>query len=243
MIGDRTVFFQKINSTNTYLKENYQKFPSESVVWAEEQTSSYGRRGNSWTSSKGGLWFSTIFKPKKRPMNPWHYVRLYSLTIYDIITKYNVNCKIKWPNDILIDNKKVCGILSEAIYKGKNIEAIIVGVGLNVNNKIDGDLKNIGISLSEITSREFNLKKLLSEINHKAYYTYYLKYLKDKSVSVITKKWISALNIKINDEVKIKKVDGNIIYGKIKRINPDYIEITDENFEDKIMYAGEISVR
>ncbi|HQP59395.1 MAG TPA: AbrB/MazE/SpoVT family DNA-binding domain-containing protein, partial [Petrotogaceae bacterium] len=71
----------------------------------------------------------------------------------------------------------------------------------------------------------------------------YLKYLKDKSVSVITKKWINALNIKVGDSVEIIPVDGSPFYAEISSINPDYLEILDENYNVKNFFAGEISVR
>ena len=90
MIGDRTIELYSIDSTNAYLKRNYKNFPSETVVIAKKQTEGYGRRGNNWVSNYGGLWYSVLFKPLKRPMNPWHYVRIFSLAIYDTLEKYNI---------------------------------------------------------------------------------------------------------------------------------------------------------
>jgi BirA family biotin operon repressor/biotin-[acetyl-CoA-carboxylase] ligase len=144
---------------------------------------------------------------------------------------------------VLVEDKKICGILSEAVYAGKNPEAIIVGVGINVNNSIPEELSGKATSLIEFTSKQANLSKLLSRINHIAYYRYYLKYLKDKSVSVITKKWINALNIKVGDSVEIIPVEGSPFYAEISSINPDYLEILDENYNVKNFFAGEISVR
>jgi BirA family biotin operon repressor/biotin-[acetyl-CoA-carboxylase] ligase len=243
VIGDRTIFFDTLGSTNKYLLENWQILPSETVVWAKQQQNAYGRKKSFWSSNSGGLWFSVLFKPKKRPVNPWHYVRLYSLTVYDILKEYDIKAQIKWPNDVLVEDKKICGILSEAVYAGKNPEAIIVGVGINVNNSIPEELSGKATSLIEFTSKQANLSKLLSRINHIAYYRYYLKYLKDKSVSVITKKWINALNIKVGDSVEIIPVEGSPFYAEISSINPDYLEILDENYNVKNFFAGEISVR
>lgn len=242
MIGDKKIEFYSIDSTNAYLKRNYKKFPSETVVIAKKQTEGYGRKGNYWYSEKGGLWYSVLFKPLKRPMNPWHYVRIFSLSIFDILNKYNIKAKIKWPNDILVDNKKICGIASEGIIKGKKPEAIIVGIGMNVNNEIPYELRNIAISLKDLIGREAKLEKLLYEINHRVYNSYYIKYLKDKSVSIITKKWLERLNIKKGDLVDIKFSDS-IETATIIEITPDYVLVKDKNSNEKKLYAGDISLK
>lgn len=242
MIGDRTIGLYSIDSTNAYLKMNYKNFPSETVVVAKKQTEGYGRRGNYWHSDKGGLWYSVLFKPSKRPMNPWHYVRIFSLSIYDVLTKYNIKAKIKWPNDILVDDKKICGIASEGIIKSKKPEAIIVGVGMNVNNEIPYELRDIAVSLKELIGREAKLEKLLYEINHRAYNSYYIKYLKDKSVSIITKKWLERLNIKKGDIVSVKFNDSTET-ARVIEITPDYVLINDKNNNEKKLYAGNISLQ
>ncbi|SHE70481.1 BirA family transcriptional regulator, biotin operon repressor / biotin-[acetyl-CoA-carboxylase] ligase [Marinitoga hydrogenitolerans DSM 16785] len=195
-----------------------------------------------WVSKRGGLWFSVLFKPKNRPMNPWHYVRLYTMAVKDVLLKYRLKSIIKWPNDLLVNEKKICGILGEGIYTGKTFAAIIVGVGLNVNNEIPDNLKNIATSYIEEKNKELNLKKLLKQINSIAYYKYYLKYFKNNTISIFTKKWISNLNIKNGDLIKI--ISQNVEkHGKIVSIHGDYLEV---QFEDGIIenvYAGEVSVR
>jgi len=243
MIGDRTIKLISIGSTNEYIKENFESLPSESVVVSTIQTAGYGRKGNVWESGRGGLWFSVLFKPRKRPVNPWHYVRMYSLGVYDVISKYKIKAKIKWPNDILIDNKKICGIIGENIFEKNNIKGTIIGIGINLNNEISEELRETAVTLKELTGNDINVEKFLSELNHVVYNRYYVKYLKNKSVSVITKKWLNALNIKNDDEVEIKNVNGEYEYGKIVKITPEYLEIMDKNYNLKTVYAGEISVR
>lgn len=242
MIGDRTIEVYSIDSTNAYLKRNYNNLPSETAIIAKKQTNGYGRRGNNWISNYGGLWYSVLFKPLKRPMNPWHYVRIFSLAIYDTLQKYDIKSKIKWPNDILVENKKICGIASEGIIKGKKPEAIIVGIGMNVNNEIPDELSDVAISLKNLINREVKIEKLLYEINHRAYNSYYVKYLKDKSVSIITKKWLERLNIKKGDIVNVKTSD-NIETAEVINITPDYVLIKNNNFNEKKLYAGDISIK
>ncbi|MDN5342312.1 MAG: BirA family transcriptional regulator [Oceanotoga sp.] len=243
MIGENYIHFYDIDSTNNYLKNNWRDLPSETVVRASVQNSGYGRKGNHWSSELGGLWYSVLFKPKSRPLNPWHYVRVFSLAIYDTLAKYSINAKIKWPNDLLVNDKKICGIVGESIITGKVPNAIIVGIGINVNNDIPYHLKNYAVNLKSLIDKEVSVEKIMNEINHKAYNSYYLRYLKEKSVSVITKKWLKVLNIKINDEVTLINFNEKKENVFIEKITPDYLEVIDIDGNIKKIYAGEISVR
>jgi len=195
-----------------------------------------------WISPRGGLWFSVLFKPKNRPMNPWHYVRLYTMAIKDVLKKYKLESVIKWPNDLLVNEKKICGILGEGIYTGKTVAAIIVGVGLNVNNKIPDELKNIATSYVEEKHKELNLKKILKQINTTAFYKYYIKYFKNNTISIFTKEWIKNLNIRNGDFIKIISQNEEK-HGKIISIHGDYIEVEFENGIIENVYAGEVSLR
>ncbi|GAB6189211.1 biotin--[acetyl-CoA-carboxylase] ligase [Marinitoga arctica] len=195
-----------------------------------------------WVSPRGGLWFSVLFKPKNRPMNPWHYVRLYTMAIRDILEKYKLKSIIKWPNDLLVNERKICGILGEGIYTGKTVAAIIVGVGLNVNNKIPDELKNIATSYVEEMNKELNLKKLLKQINTTAFYKYYIKYFKNNTISIFTKEWIKNLNIRNGDFIKII-YQNEEKHGKIVSIHGDYIEVKFENGIIENVYAGDVSLR
>ncbi|NUU97633.1 biotin--acetyl-CoA-carboxylase ligase [Marinitoga sp. 1138] len=243
MIGDKIIHFDTINSTNIFLKEHWKDLPSETVVWADKQTGGYGRMKRQWIADRGGLWFSVLFKPTNiRPYNPWHYVRLYSLAIHDILKdKYKLETVIKWPNDLLVNEKKICGILGEAVFTGVIPSAIIVGVGLNVNNKIPEELKDIATSYIEEKNKKLHLEKLLKQINSHAYYKYYLKYFKRDKISAFTKQWIKKLNIRNGDFIKII-FQNEEKRGKIISIHGDYLEVEFESGIEKV-YAGEVSLR
>ncbi|WP_129408453.1 biotin--[acetyl-CoA-carboxylase] ligase [Marinitoga lauensis] len=242
MIGDKLIYFDTINSTNLFLKEHWKELPSETVIWASKQTGGYGRMKRNWISQRGGLWFSVLFKPKNRPMNPWHYVRLYTMAVKYVLAKYKLETVIKWPNDLLVNEKKICGILGEGVYTGKTVAAIIVGVGLNVNNKIPDELSDIATSYIEEKNKKLNLKKLLKQINSTAYYKYYIKYFKNDTISVFTKQWINNLNIRNGDFIKIISQNGEK-HGKIVSIHGDYLEVLLENGLIENIYAGEVSLR
>jgi BirA family biotin operon repressor/biotin-[acetyl-CoA-carboxylase] ligase len=113
---------------------------------------------------------------------------------------------------------------------------------MNVNNEIPYELRDIAVSLKELIGREAKLEKLLYEINHRAYNSYYIKYLKDKSVSIITKKWLERLNIKKGDIVSVKFNDSTET-ARVIEITPDYVLIKDKNNNEKKLYAGDISLQ
>ena len=98
---------------------------------AEEQESGRGKHGAKWISPKGGLWFSYVVNKKEK--NPYIYIILSSVAVVEILKKYRVKAKIKWPNDILVNGKKLCGMLVENdSYAGK----VVTGIGINVNNRV-----------------------------------------------------------------------------------------------------------
>jgi BirA family biotin operon repressor/biotin-[acetyl-CoA-carboxylase] ligase len=243
MIGDNIIVLDKVPSTNKFLKDNWQKFPSETVVWALEQTEAYGRKKDKWYAPFGGLWFSVLFKPRKRPLIAYYYVRMYSLAVVDLLKRrYNLEAIIKWPNDILVDEKKICGILGESIYSGDKPSCVIVGVGMNVNNDLTEDLSSSAVSLKQLIGKEATLNKILREINHIAYHSYYLKYFKPKTISNLTKIWINNLNIKKGDKIRLKTLSGKIVIGELVDIKSDYLKILDDKGEIKEYNSGEISV-
>ena len=143
----------EIFSTNTYLKDNYDKFDDKSILWAIKQTNGRGRYLRLWESNDD-LTFSFITKEnyKNTIITP--------LAIVKALKKYNLNTYIKWPNDIYLDNKKLSGILIEAIYDGSDFLAEIVGIGINKTDK--PDVLGIGLSKYNIDYKEL-ISKIINE--------------------------------------------------------------------------------
>lgn len=158
--------FETIDSTNTYLKNNYHQYPNYTVIIANYQTHGRGRENRQWVDSEGeNLTFSILLKPKISYHNISKLTLLSCASVFEVLKHYNHNIHIKWPNDILINNKKVCGILTETIFKGNDLQCIIVGIGINVNTKkFPKELDNIATSLFLQTNTLYNINQLLSEI-------------------------------------------------------------------------------
>ncbi|QTA37672.1 biotin--[acetyl-CoA-carboxylase] ligase [Thermosipho ferrireducens] len=217
MLGEKILIFNKIDSTNEYLKENYKKLPNGTVVVATTQTNGKGRYGKNWASPEGGLWFSILLKPRK-PQPGDFYTKISSLALINILKKYGINARIKWPNDIYVNKKKLCGILTEAVYKGE-LEAVIIGIGLNVNNEIPEHLKNTAISIKQLIERRINPLRFLNNFLKKLR-TLHAKY--KNTPTLLTENWKKYLLFKEGDRIIINNREILIL-----KIEKDYMIVQD----------------
>ncbi len=135
LFGKAIHYFSEVGSTNNLAKELASLRAREgTVIVAGSQTGGKGRSGRTWASPKGGLWFSTILRPKLHPREIPKLTIMSSLAVAKTISQlYNLEPEVKWPNDVLINAKKVCGILTEAKTSGDTTSFVIVGIGINAN--------------------------------------------------------------------------------------------------------------
>ena len=132
----KLIHFDVINSTNTFLKDNYHNYQHLTFVSADSQTKGKGREAKKWLSEKGkNLLFSVLIKNEKLIEKYKTLSIVCGYSVLEVLMDYGLsNISIKWPNDVYVDDKKICGILLEAVSK-QEIEFLIVGIGINVNQK------------------------------------------------------------------------------------------------------------
>ena len=156
----RLIFLDEINSTNTYSKEQVNELHDKDVVYTFKQTAGRGRFDRKWVDlGSGNIYLSIILKPS------WDLKQVYSnltqytaLKLAETFEKYNVIPQIKWPNDILIDEKKISGILAETVFKQNQLQGLIIGVGVNLNAD-ENDFKKIDKKVTALnieTHKEIN---------------------------------------------------------------------------------------
>ena len=208
IIGKNIFYFKTIDSTNIYAKKLVNDGVEEgTIVVSDVQRSGRGRKNRSWSSPKGGLWFSVILYPNIPPQNAMIVTMASSVAVAQgIVEITGLTPMIKWPNDLLINKKKVCGILTELDAEMDKINYSIVGIGVNVNNQIDDDLKDIATSISQETKRNISRVKLLRAIIKNLDENY--SRLISKDYNSIRKIWFSYSNIigkyvQISDEKSI----------------------------------------
>lgn len=165
--GKTIILLRKVDSTNDFAKKLAHYGAVEgTVVVAEEQTAGRGRHGRKWFSPKGGLYFSIILRPKMRVNEAIGIVVAAGLAVIKVLSEnYGLNVEAKWPNDVLLNGKKVCGILTEVNSTGENVNYAIVGIGINANaitaKEFPEELKPIVTSLMEKLKRKVALEPLL----------------------------------------------------------------------------------
>ncbi len=221
--------FDSIDSTSKYLKENYIALKDFTFVSSLYQTNGKGRMDRSWESNKGeNLLFSLLIK-KKTLLKLYSSISILSATvILSVLKEYNIdNVMIKWPNDVYIDDKKVCGILLESISTSENLECIVLGIGLNVNQKVFIDSRATSMSLKlkkDINQKELKEKiynRLMEELERleegKSNYLSTIRlnnYLKNKEVyAIIDNEKVLSKVIDINDDNSIKVESNNKTYN------------------------------
>jgi len=169
IIGQIIYSFREATSTNDIAKELAKKRAKEgTVIVAVTQTRGRGRLKREWVSPEGGLWFSIILRPKLSPKDAAKLTLMTSVAVAKTINKmFDLEAEIKWPNDVLVRGKKICGILTETSTKGESLDFAIVGVGVNANFSLQDLPKNLraySTTLKEELKREIELEALLRSL-------------------------------------------------------------------------------
>ncbi len=166
VIGRNIIYFPSVTSTNDVAKEQArQKAPEGSVVIAGEQTSGKGRLGRVWKSPVGTLAYSVILYPSVSQLS--YLIMIASVSVVRAISKIaGINVKIKWPNDILANGKKICGILIENSVRGNIVDYSVIGIGINTGIDLTKypDLKAAATSLSIESRNDINLVSLIRQL-------------------------------------------------------------------------------
>ncbi len=146
-IGKRVYYFEELDSTQNFAQQiAADKKENGTIVIAEKQTSGRGRLDRKWTSPKGGIWFSLIIHPKFDVSSSTLIPILSAVALSKSIKKIlGIDTEVKWPNDIILNGKKVAGILVDASVQANNIEYLILGIGIN----FDIDTKKLEKRLSK----------------------------------------------------------------------------------------------
>ncbi|HOA83347.1 MAG TPA: biotin--[acetyl-CoA-carboxylase] ligase [Thermodesulfovibrio thiophilus] len=215
-IGKEIVIYDEVESTNSMANELLkQGYPSGTVVIADRQIKGKGRLGRKWISPYGkNLYMSIALKPTIPPK----YATLLTLTSAVACTtalrRYtDIPVMIKWPNDMLVDDKKVGGILTEMKIEGEKIKSAVVGIGINVNmteEDIPEEIKEIASSLKICKEEEF-LRVLLAAEIIKEFDKWY-QLLEKRQRKTIIDRWIQ-LSCTIGRQVKIVLSDKELIAG------------------------------
>ena len=162
----KVIQLEEVDSTNSYGKKHIDEFEDKTAIITKKQTSGRGRLNRSWVDlGEENLFLSIILKPSETFNEIYPNLTQYlSVTLCKVIESYGIQTQIKWPNDVLIDGKKIAGILSETVMQGQKLKGIVLGVGVNLNSnqeKINAIPNKIATSLNIETQKAINLNEFL----------------------------------------------------------------------------------
>jgi BirA family transcriptional regulator, biotin operon repressor / biotin---[acetyl-CoA-carboxylase] ligase len=240
IVGRELYYFKKLSSTNLFARGLIDKKAKDgSVVVADMQTRGRGRKDRVWFSPTGGLWFSVILYPDIPPRKSMMLTMAASLAVVDGIIKITgIVPRIKWPNDVLIKGKKVCGILTEIDAEPDRINFAIIGIGLNVNNTLRADLNKYATTLKIGCDSNISRVQLLRAIL-KNFDEQYQKIMKCK-YNDIRKSWLSFSQI-IGKRVRVR--EGEITMdGIVNDVDEDGALILKKDEEFHRVLSGDVEV-
>lgn len=194
-IGNEVIKFDRITSTNDYaFKLAQEGKPEGCVIIANEQTAGKGRLGRRWISPAGlGLWFSIILRPPAPATIATLFPFFVSVAIVNAIENlFHLIPDVKWPNDLLLNQRKFCGILTEAAFERQRIKFLVLGIGINTNQTAADFLPEIrkqSTSLRQEIGVWINHQVLLQEIL--AQLNYYYEIVQKQGFALIIEQWKS----------------------------------------------------
>ena len=244
-VGREVVFLKETGSTNEEARLLASRETIEgTLIVADSQIQGRGRRGRSWYSPQGtSVAMSLILKPKLEAENASMLTLVQAMAVAEAIEECtNLETQIKWPNDILVNEKKVCGILTELNLEGREISSVIIGTGVNVNQeKFPEEIMEIATSLKIERGKEVDRGNLLVRICE-LFERYYEQFLETKDLSGILQKYNTHL-VSLGRTVKVLDPKGEFT-GEALGINEQgELLVQKEDKEIVKVYAGEVSVR
>lgn len=242
--GCEIYYFDSIDSTNTKAKELAEEgHPSGTLVVADRQTAGKGRRGRSWESPMGiGIFMTLMLKPEINPNHASMLTLVAAMATTRAIRRVTgVPAMIKWPNDIVMNGKKVCGILTEMSAQFDYINHIVIGIGINVHNEnfpeeIAQTASSIYLESGQHIHRASLIEAFLEEFED-----VYAEYLKTEDMEGLMKEYDSML---VNRGRQVRVLDPKEPFeGKAMGITKKGELIVDTWESRKLVSSGEVSVR
>lgn len=246
--GHPTVFLEKTDSTNNEAKRRAEAGAGHGMlVIAEKQEAGKGRRGRSWSSPSGsGIWMTLLLKPEFSPSQAAMLTLVAAMAAEAGIRKETgLETGIKWPNDIVIKGRKVCGILTEMSAEPDYINHVVIGIGINVNvEAFPEELQDTATSLCLEMGHKVKRAGIIAEI-WKAFEEYYEKFMETADLQPLKEMYESRL-LNLGREVCVLAPRGEWrgIAKGIDRLGRLLIEPSDETDKTwKAVDSGEVSVR
>jgi len=237
------VYYPEVSSTNEVAKKLADDGAAEgTVVIADAQTAGRGRLGRSWHSPPGvGIWLSLILRPPVAPPTAPQLTMTAAVAVCKVLRQATgVDVGIKWPNDLMVEGRKVCGILTEMKAEMDRVHYVVLGIGINVNSEgFPPEVAPVATSLKQVAGRTFNrvdlVKQILVEMDQ-VYPDY-----KRKGFTPFREDW-QQLNVTLGQAVTVTTL-GESFAGMATGIQPDGSLVVEGENGVRSFYAGDVTLR
>lgn len=245
MENKKIIYYKQIDSTNTELARLAMKGAEHgTVVVAESQSAGKGRRGRQWESPAGeNIYMSILLRPDCVPDRAPMLTLVMVYSVAKVLKELGFSdVQIKWPNDLVLSGKKICGILTEMQLKDTEIDYVVVGVGINVNtSKFPEELKDTATSLylesGIVSDREILVEAIVEYFDEAC-----RQFLKTQDLSFLKEAYNDML-VNVGREVRVLE-PGNEYTAYAQGINASgELLVRTKEGEERRIYAGEVSVR
>ena len=246
------VYYDETDSTNNEAKRAAERDNAAdgTLYITESQTGGRGRRGRNWVSPAGsGIWMSLLLRPDISPVNASMLTIVAAMAVQEAIHKvltedgHDAECRIKWPNDIVLDKKKICGILTEMSAEPEHVNYVVTGIGINVNTtEFADEIKDMASSIFVQTGVRIKRSHVVAQFAHD-FTEYFNRFIKTQDLSLLVDDYNKML-INAGKTVRIEE-KGDAYTAEAYGIDNEgrLIVKVDDTGEEKKIIAGEVSVR
>ena len=245
MENKKIIYYKQLDSTNTEIARLAAEGAAHgTVVMADAQTAGKGRRGRQWESPAGeNIYMSILLRPDCVPDRAPMLTLVMAYSVAKVVRELGfLDVQIKWPNDLVLSGKKICGILTEMQLRDSEIDYVVVGVGINVNtSKFPEELKDTATSLymesGRVSDRETLVESIVEYFDEA-----YRQFLETQDLSFLKEAYNDML-VNVGREVRVLE-PGNEYTAYAQGINTEgELLVRTKEGEEKRIYAGEVSVR
>lgn len=227
----KIIKLKKTSSTEDYIRKlipKQLKTRENLAVIAETQTGGRGTKGRSFLSPKGGLYMSLLyFHNGLKGEDAFTVNKNVSVAVVKTLLAFGINARIKWPNDIYVSGKKICGMLINNVFSGDYIDYTILGIGINVNNDIPPSLCDIAVSIEQISGKKINLDAAIATLVYNL--------LNPEKVDLYAR-----YSMILGKMVKVLPLNGEPFFAVAKEILPDGRLMTEDGI---VLTSEEVSLK
>ena len=243
-------FFEEIDSTNTQAKLYAEQGEESGTLFvAEKQNGGRGRRGHNWISPAGsGIWMTLLLRPDIEPVNASMLTIVSAMAVTSAIKReaneqgVDIECQIKWPNDVVVNKKKMCGILTEMSAQMEAVNYVVIGIGINVNTThFDDEIKATASSLYVETGKHFKRSRIIVFFVEE-FTKYYNIFMEKQNLSGLKDDYNKMLANKDNI-VKIINKEETFTGTALGINDKGELEVVKEDGSHTMIVSGEVSVR